>query len=225
MIIMSLKQSARLIPLFLLLSGCFPSGLQSQYRLDLLPSFSTFESNSEWRLEYELLLLTNQQRAQEGLPPLVLDDSLVRMAREHSQGMAQQGFISHNLPSGGLRVRMTRTGYQYQTARENVASSGSVPYAQRLLMNSSPHKVNILAADVDRVGIGIVRCASPSEKQFYITEIFAKPRDENKPARFYDNLPNGVNSLRQDETRMTLNRIPQRLPSDPATAHQIPTLL
>ena len=48
-------------------------------------------------LEQEMLLLTNQHRNLRGLPELVLDEALTQIAREHSIGMAQQGFISHNL--------------------------------------------------------------------------------------------------------------------------------
>jgi hypothetical protein len=147
--------------------------------------------------EQELLLLTNQHRILKGLPELVLDESLTQIAREHSRGMAQQGFISHNLPSGDLRSRMAKAGYLIEVARENVASAPSVERAQNALTDSPDHENNILANDVTRVGIGITHCPDPLSRQLYITEIFAAPREEYRPEGVQDMLLSRINDLRQ----------------------------
>jgi hypothetical protein len=144
-----------------------------------------------------MLMLTNQERAQQGLQGLAMDETLSTIAREHSLGMAAQGFISHDLPSGDLKTRMSRGGYSYQVVRENVASSHNVINAQNALMDSPPHKQNILAADVQRVGIGVVRCPPPYEKELYITEIFATPREEYQPDDVQEALLNRVDDLRR----------------------------
>jgi len=144
------------------------------------------------------LLLTNQHRTLNGLPELALDEALTRIAREHSEGMAQQGFISHNLPMGDFRSRMVRAGYLHETARENVATAPSVVRAQRALIESPDHESNILAADVTRVGIGIARCPDRYSRQLYITEIFAAPRREYQPENVQEMLATRVNELRQN---------------------------
>jgi hypothetical protein len=154
------------------------------------------ESRPEIVLEEELLALTNQQRANQGLPILTPDTALIRIARDQSQGMAQQGFISHEQPSGDLQTRMHRAGYLYDVVRENVASARTVTIAQNLLLDSPPHKSNILAADVARVGIGIVRYKPPFDKQLYITEIFAGPLEENQPGAVKELALRRVNELR-----------------------------
>jgi len=184
----------------LLLFGCLVPGFQPECRSQALPASSirTIAAGPEGDLENELLVLTNQQRTQQGIQALVPDESLTQLAREHSRGMAQQGFISHDLPSGDLRVRMSRIAYPYAAARENVASAVSVKIAQSALMDSPEHRHNILADDVDRVGIGIVRCPPPYERELYITEIFAAPPKQSRTTEVYDALLSRVSDLLQN---------------------------
>jgi len=148
-------------------------------------------------LEQQLLTVTNQYRIDQGLQPLTPDDELMRMAREHSRDMAWQGFISHDEPSGNLKARMNRAGYAYEVARENVACALSVALAQNLLIESPPHRGNILAEDVSRVGIGIARYQPPFDKRLYITEIFVTPRAAYRPAAVQNLVRERVNELRQ----------------------------
>jgi len=159
--------------------------------------FTNPDRGTELLWEQQLLTLTNQYRIDQGLRPLTPDDALTRMAREHSRDMAWQGFISHDEPSGNLKARMDRAGYAYTVARENVACALSVAIAQNLLIESPPHKGNILAEDVSRVGIGIARYQPPFNKQLYITEIFVTPRDAYPPAEVQSLVRERVNELRQ----------------------------
>jgi uncharacterized protein YkwD len=162
----------------------------------------------ESSLEGELLSLLNQHRIQQNLPALALDEGLVQIARSQSTGMAQQGFISHDAPLGDLKTRLRSNGYLYRTVRENVARSKTVAYAQHALLESPSHKSNMIAVDVDRVGIGIIRSAPPFANELYITEIFASPREDYPPAAVKDMLldkiedcrQNGANSLLMDAT-------------------------
>jgi len=191
--------SVWLIPTMLLLAGSLIPGFQRECLAE--PSISLLKSTTavpEGGLEDELLTLTNKNRVLQGLHALTPDEALVRIAREHSVGMARQGFISHELPFGDLKVRMSSGGYRYLTARENVATASSILYAQNALMQSPPHKENILAPDVDRIGIGIVRCPPPYDKELYITEIFASPREEHRPIEVEETLLSRVDELRKN---------------------------
>lgn len=179
---------------------------EGRLRLPLIPDcasadFSGYpaakEPPAELFLEQELLAITNRDRLEQGLPPLVLDEKLMQVAREHSLGMAQQGFISHDQPSGNLQIRLSRAGYSYEAARENVASARTVAKAHAALLNSPRHKENILAADVTRVGIGIARYPSLCDKYIYITEVFAAPREIYEPFMVRDLLENKISALRQ----------------------------
>ncbi len=196
-------RSFGLLPLCLLLAGLLSQGspetmLIPACRSEVLPFRpDSADLAAETALEKELLSLTNQQRLQQGLHELIPDEALTQIARNHSRGMAKQGFISHDRPSGNLQSRMERAGYLYEVVRENVASACTVATAQRLLIASLPHQENILASDVSRVGIGVVRYNPPFDKQLYITEIFAVPRKEYQPASVQEIVMNRVNELRQ----------------------------
>lgn len=126
----------------------------------------------------ELLHLVNQYRITQGLPSLVTDARLTSLARKQAEGMAKQGFISHDLPSGNISVRMSSAGYKHGIVRENVASARTVSYAHNALLESTEHKSNILAADVSHIGIGIAK-GDPATRYgdyLFIVEIFASPR-------------------------------------------------
>ncbi|MDM7997224.1 MAG: CAP domain-containing protein [Acidobacteriota bacterium] len=160
------------------------------------PETQDLEANPA--LEQELLALVNQHRMENGLPALSLDSTLTQVAREHSHGMANQGFISHNLPSGNLKMRLAKAGYLHEIARENVASAPSLIRAQNALIESPGHDSNLLATDVSQIGIGIARCPSPYGSQLYITQIFASPRDEYRPEMVEEALATRVDELRQN---------------------------
>ncbi len=166
---------------------------------DVPRSWSTqISSKDAARLEDTLLTMTNQRRIQQGLVPLVFDEALTQIAREQSAGMARQGFISHEMPAGDLKTRMNIGGYRYKAARENVASSRSLTWAENALMQSPAHRDNILAIDVSRVGIGIVHCAPPYERELFITEVFASPREEHQPAEIQEALQSQIEDLRKN---------------------------
>ena len=166
--------------------------------LETLNQVNIISSASYPGLEQEMLLLTNQHRILRGLPQLVLDEALAQIAREHSVGMAQQGFISHNLPWGDLRSRIIRAGYPLEVARENVANAPTIGMAQRAMIDSPEHNNNILANDVTRVGIGIAHCPDPLSRKLYITEIFATPREEYQPESVQKTLISRIDDLRQN---------------------------
>jgi hypothetical protein len=181
----------------ILLFGVSGLVLAQDCRRDSLGSLQESQNfESEPALEQGLLALLNQHRMDSGLPPLALDDALARIARDQSQGMADQGFISHALPSGDLKVRLTRAGYPLEIARENVASAPSITIAHSALADSPGHEHNMLASDVSHVGIGITRCPSPFSNQLYIAEVFATPRQEYQPDVVEEALASRMDEMR-----------------------------
>ncbi len=162
----------------------------------------------ETALEQELLSLTNQYRAHRGLGPLIADEALARLARNHSREMAAQGFISHRLSSGDTRTRLIRAGYPHQVLRENIASAPTVLSAHKALVASPGHERNILADDVTRVGIGVVHGGRPCERQLYITEIFARPHEELHEAAVHEMLLNRFSELGLPPSQATVRLDP-----------------
>ncbi len=188
----------------ILLAPYKPAVAQECCATETLNQLNIKSSSYHADLEQEMLRLTNQHRILSGLPELVLDEALTQIAREHSVGMAQQGFISHTLPWGDLRSRITRAGYPLEVARENVASAPTIGMAQRALIESPEHDNNILANDVTRVGIGIAHCPDPLSRMLYITEIFAAPREEYRPESVQETLISRIDALRQDGAGLML---------------------
>ena len=64
--------------------------------------------------------------------------------------MAESGSLTHTPDLGGRVCCWTWIG-------ENVAFAESVQSLHDVLMNSAPHRANILNADADDIGVAVVR--------------------------------------------------------------------
>jgi uncharacterized protein YkwD len=108
-------------------------------------------------LEAQMLVLVNQERANAGLKPLVMDPELTQVARQHSADMFARGYFSHYTPEGLSPFdRMHKAGVNFRTAGENLALAPTLTIAHNGLMNSPGHRANILRPQFGRVGIGIL---------------------------------------------------------------------
>lgn len=97
-----------------------------------------------------LLSLLNQARANNGLAPLSSASDLTAIAADRASTMARTGSLAHTPDLGGRACCWTWIS-------ENVAYAGSVQSLHDVLMNSAPHRANILNADADDVGIAVVK--------------------------------------------------------------------
>jgi len=70
--------------------------------------------------------------------------------------MIDRDYFSHTSPEGeAFTDRLARYGVSFRVAGENLGMNSSVAAAERMLMNSSGHRANILGADYAEVGIGV----------------------------------------------------------------------
>jgi uncharacterized YkwD family protein len=108
-----------------------------------------------------MLSQVNQERARQGLAPLVADTKLTQLARQKSQDMVNKNYFSHTSPTYGSPFDMMKAaGVRYRTAGENIACAPSTTRAHTALMNSPGHRANILNPAFTHVGIGIVKGGS-----------------------------------------------------------------
>jgi uncharacterized protein YkwD len=117
------------------------------------------DSNPKVRedLEAKMLVLVNEERKKVGLKPLTNDPELVEVARAHSKDMFAKGYFSHITPDGKSPFdRMRQAKVRFLAAGENLAMGQTLNICHRGLMNSPPHRANILNAAYGRVGIGIL---------------------------------------------------------------------
>lgn len=108
--------------------------------------------------EEEVIRLTNQKRAQNGLPALKANWELSRIARYKSQDMHDKNYFSHTSPTYGSPFDMMKKfGISYSSAGENIAKGQSTPaQVVEAWMNSPGHRANILNRSYTEIGVGYV---------------------------------------------------------------------
>ena len=107
---------------------------------------------------YEVINLTNQQRAGNGLAALNTDSQLMQAAQAKAQDMFAHDYWAHVSPTGTQPwYFMTNAGYAYAAAGENLAkdfnTSGGVVSGW---MNSAGHRANILNGAYRDVGVAVM---------------------------------------------------------------------
>jgi|SRR5215471_9250762 len=105
--------------------------------------------------ENEILKLANHSRAEAGLSPLRMDDELSAAAREHALRMAANEQLSHQFAGEpALLQRISRVSSSpMDRAGENVAYNSSPEGAHMALMQSPPHRHNLLDPGFNVAGI------------------------------------------------------------------------
>ncbi|MFC7063266.1 CAP domain-containing protein [Halobacillus seohaensis] len=106
--------------------------------------------------EQQVVELTNEERAKEGLAPLKLDTELSGVAKDKSLDMQQNGYFSHNSPTYGSPFdMMNEYGIDYTTAGENIARGQTSPeQVVEGWMNSEGHRKNIMNSSFTHIGVG-----------------------------------------------------------------------
>lgn len=129
--------------------------------------------------ESVLLELANQSRRQAGLPPLRMDDDLRDAARAHARVMVTRQRLSHQFEGeAGLMRRLRETGLPIDAVGENVAYHSSAEKAFSALMNSPPHRENLLDPHFNLAGMAAVW----SEGRLYVVQDFAHAAPQVAPA-------------------------------------------
>ncbi|MGH1465886.1 MAG: CAP domain-containing protein [Cognatishimia sp.] len=99
--------------------------------------------------------LTNQYRAQYGLPPLRVSGLLEVVADRHGADMARNRFFDHQGSDGtDVAGRALGAGYRYCVIAENIAKGHvSARDVTRGWIRSPGHRENLLDASVTDIGI------------------------------------------------------------------------
>jgi uncharacterized protein YkwD len=136
---------------------------------------------AELKPQDELLAAINTFRLSQGLRPLVRSGALERAAKDHSADLARWGQLDHRGSDGAdLRERLTRAGYAFSLAAENLAYGQTT--AQETLahwLQSPGHRRNLLLEDVREAGVGYARRARAANEISapYWTLLLAEPQD------------------------------------------------
>ncbi len=106
-----------------------------------------------------LLNLINEKRAEAGVAPLSLNDSMNKAARTRASEMAQDyDKYKHNRPNGDKGTRaLLDVGLTYTKAGENAAPNGSsVTEVFNLWYASEGHRNNMLNSAYSKMGLGYI---------------------------------------------------------------------
>ncbi len=97
----------------------------------------------------------NQQRINNGLPPLQLDPLLTQAAQSHVDDIVSGNAWGHYGSDGStVQIRVARTGFPSDWVSENWVMSQSPESAVDWWMNDWIHRVNILTPHWDKIGVG-----------------------------------------------------------------------
>ena len=124
----------------------------------------------------DLVALTNRSRASAGLKALRVDSTLSSVARWRSKDMIQRDYFSHSIPGyGKVWDKLHAIGYCYKVGGENIGWNNypddiATAAIQKMFMNSSGHRANILGRAWDVIGIGAYK--GPTGKKMW-TVLFA----------------------------------------------------
>ncbi|HEY8851431.1 MAG TPA: CAP domain-containing protein [Gemmatimonadaceae bacterium] len=125
--------------------------------------------------ESRIFRLVNAERKRQGLPNLVYNPQLDRMARIQAENMAHFQKMAHVIPEATLPTltdRAREAGYPYARLAENVALG--YLNAETVVdgwMASKGHRANILNRDVEETGIAIARSSAGG---LYYCQVFGR---------------------------------------------------
>jgi len=125
--------------------------------------------------EREIFTLTNAERLNYNLPPLIWSYDLAHAARLHSRDMAQNNFIDHTGSDGStIRERLTHAGLTSTGWGENI--TGGVNNAHEAItawMDAPGNRMIILSPHMTHLGVGFYY-STESEFVFYTTQKFVR---------------------------------------------------
>ena len=124
--------------------------------------------------EQGVLDRTNAERKAAGFGPLKASPKLFQAARAHSENMANQSKLEHELDGKRVADRVRALRYSYKMCGENIAWNSQNPeQVVKCWMDSPGHRANLLMKDYTEIGIGV---AKNDKGEPYWTQVFGRPR-------------------------------------------------
>jgi len=125
----------------------------------------------------QVIELTNQKRAEQGLAPLTINSKLNEAAQRKAGDMFAFNYWAHTSPSGrDPWAFFKEVGYKYIYAGENLArdfmnSEGVV----EAWMNSPTHRDNILNSNYKEIGLAVVNGTLNGVETTLVVQLFGTP--------------------------------------------------
>jgi uncharacterized protein YkwD len=136
------------------------------------PRTARVSASGDERRAFDLI---NAERRARGESTLVWDAELTRMARLHSESMAQQNFFDHTNPQGqNMTMRASASGVcGWRAIAENIAYNSGYDdpagFAVERWVASPKHRANLLREGFTHSGVGVARAA---DGRVFFTQVF-----------------------------------------------------
>jgi hypothetical protein len=121
--------------------------------------------------------LTNEERDDSNLAPLMASPLLTRAAQMKADDMAAKGYYAHISPDGTAPPYwLDAVGYRYQIMGENlVVDRTDSEQVVSAWMGSATHRQNILNPTFTEIGIGVAYGTYKGDDTIYVVQMLAKP--------------------------------------------------
>ncbi|HUN55448.1 MAG TPA: CAP domain-containing protein [Smithella sp.] len=138
--------------------------------------YSVLSSVSRETLNREAIItLTNNARAQSGLPPLKENQLLNSIAESRAQDMLDKQYFAHVSPTGQAAADIAQNiGYHYKVIAENIGS-GDFYTNQKIVdnwMQSPGHRMNILSTEVEDIGAAVLKGNMKGVETYITVQVF-----------------------------------------------------
>lgn len=167
----------------------------------------------------EVIRLTNEKRAQNGIGPVVYNASLSQAAQAKAADMLSKDYWAHVAPDGTEPWKFFRdVGYRYKYAGENLARDFSNPSSTVEAWMASPsHRDNLLSSKYKDIGIAVIEGDMAGVDTTIVVQLFG--------TRVGDSLP--VEPIAQVNTIPTIQPTvrPTANPISPTTSPELITQL
>lgn len=158
----------------------------------------------------KLYQLTNEERKDSGLSPLVLNDKLSEAAYQKAQDMFTKDYWAHYAPDGTTPWNfILSSGYQYEYAGENLAKN--FLFSKNVVdgwVASQTHRENILRPEFSEVGFAIVNGVLNGEETTLVVQMFARPAQAQIAQVEVENSPSQPQVLAKSQTESRGNTLP-----------------
>jgi uncharacterized protein YkwD len=149
--------------------------------VELLGAVKVPATHAESISSANIIRMTNLSRVDYGLRPVYESPALSLAAQAKAEDMVKNQYFSHNSPGGTTPWDfMAKQDYKYIIAGENLAMNFHTSEGVRKAwMNSVGHKANILNADFQDIGIGIVQGEYHGKPATFVVQMFGTPTKQN----------------------------------------------
>ncbi len=132
----------------------------------------------------EVIRLTNEKRAQNGLSPLSTNSVLSQAAQAKGADMLNKGYWAHVSPDGTQPWKFFADfGYKYRYAGENLARDFSNPTsAVDAWMASPSHKENLLSSKYKEIGVAVIEGSLAGVDTTIVIQFFGTKYVDTIPA-------------------------------------------